>query len=137
MNYISVFIRKNLHFNMSGILHKPFQIHGIIGEGMDRLLLCCLKQFGKFLFISGYTHSFSTAAAGCLDHNRKTDFLYSFQSLLYCVDRFLCAGHYRDFSFPHCVFRLRFISHSGNYFCGRTNKCHITFLTHFHKTAVL
>ena len=27
-----------------------------------RLLLCCLKQFGKFLFISGYTHSFSTAA---------------------------------------------------------------------------
>ena len=62
MNYISVFIRKNLHFNMSGILHKPFQIHGIIGKGMDRLLLCCLKQFGKFLFISGYTHSFSTAA---------------------------------------------------------------------------
>ena len=53
-----------------------------------------------------------------ISQNRKTDFLYSFQSLLYCVDRFLCAGNYRDFSFPHCVFRLRFISHSGNYFCG-------------------
>ena len=137
MNHVSVFVSKNLHLHMSRVLHKPFQIHGVVRKRMNGFLLRCFKQFGKLLLVSRNSHSFSAAACRSLDHHRKSDFFYCFLCFRYRVNRFLCARNYRNFGFSHGVFCLGFISHSGNDFCGWADECHITFLTHFHESAVL
>ena len=78
--------KRQLELNMARILDIFFNIHGIIRKSIDRFRLRYLKIFCKIFPATGNTHSFSTAATGCLDHNRKTNLLCQFQTISSSID---------------------------------------------------
>ena len=115
---------------MARILDIFFNIHGIIRKSIDRFRLRYLKIFCKIFHATGNTHSFSTAATGCLDHNRKTNLLCQFQTIISSIDCLFCARDNRNFRIDHGVSCFLLVSHPANNFRRRSDKCNVTLLAH-------
>ena len=121
---------------MARILDIFFNVHGVISKTIDGFCLCHLKIFCKILGTAGNTHTFSTASAGCLDHNRKTDLFCQFQTIISGINCFFRARNNRNFCVDHGVSCFLLISHPTDDFRGRSDESNVTLLTHLCKFCI-
>ena len=103
---ISMRIRHNLDLDMSRIDDKALNVHRVIPERIRGLLLRNVKLELKLIRRFRDTHALSSAAGGCLDHDRETDALCQLQPCFCIIDRFLRSRYDRHARIHHRCARL-------------------------------
>jgi len=136
-NYVAEVICHDLNLYMAWIFNKFFNIHSVIAKGIGRFTLRHIEIKFKFVFGFCHTHTFSTAAGGCLDHNRVTDFVGKFFTGFCIIDRFFRARNDRNVGIYHCFAGVGFISHAVDNVSGWTDKGDAVFVTETDKICVL
>ena len=114
MDHISKAVRQDLELDVSGTLHKPLDVHGIVGKSLDRFHLGVLEIGRKIVFPIGDSHPLSAAAAGRLDHHRKADLFRGLKAFLHSVDRLFASRNHRNARRHHSFSCLGLISHLVN-----------------------
>ena len=137
MHNIAIFIRKDLHFNVTGLLDQLFYIHGTVAEGFQRLPLCCQKLMFKFFRAEGASHTLTAAAQRCLDHDRITDLCRLFGTRFRVQNSLPCSRNDRHSGSHHSISGGLFIPQTVNDLSGWSDKGDIALLTQGNKAAVL
>ena len=137
MHYISIGICQNLKFDMSRLLHKMFNIHGIIAKCHLAFLLCGLKALRELFFGICHTHAFSTSAEGSFYNNRVTNFPCKQKSGMHITDWLLTSWNDRNTCCFHRISCFLFIAKLCNDICRRSDKGNSALLTQFCKFTVL
>ena len=104
-------IETDLHYKTMKDLLGPQKVKVLLAQALfgnpDILLL-------EIFLRPRNAHSLSTAAAGRLDHHRKTDLFRGLKTFLHGVDRLFASRNHRNARRHHSLSRLGLISHLVN-----------------------
>ena len=81
MQVVSVLVSEDLHLNVSGLLDILLNDHVIIAETLHGLSLGGLELLLELTLGLDDTHTFSTAAKSCLEHDREANALGLLQKM--------------------------------------------------------
>lgn len=104
IDVVTVFITKNLDFNVSWALDILLKDHVIILEAFHRLILCGLKHLHELFLFSHNTHAFATSTKRGLDHDRETNSFGMLKQYLRVFAFAMVARDDRYFSSLHDTF---------------------------------
>ncbi len=137
MDHIAILIRKDLELDVPGMLHKVFDIHGVIAERQLCLLLGGLEAPLEFLRRIGNPHALAAAAKRCLHDDRVSDLFRYGRACSGIEDWFRASGDDRHARRSHGIPRLLLVPKLRDNFGIRSDKCNIALLAQFREPAVL
>ena len=136
MDRISILIRQDLKFNVTGMLYIMLQVHGSVPECHLRLFLGGFEAGLKFLRSLSHTHSLAAASKGCLHDHRITDLPRELRPRFRVRKRLRTARHHRHACGDHGISGFLLISQLPDGLRPGPDKCNITLFAQFGKPAV-
>ena len=126
---VTLLIADDLYFDVFGTTDIALEKDGVVAEGATRLALGFVEEWNQIFGIFDHAHAATTATEGCLNNERKSDFLGRLDRFFAIADGILGARKRRDIGLFGNFASLDFIAHAAKEIRAGTDEVEAIFFT--------